>query len=69
MAKHAYQNHDNLTIGKGRTPYASPSDITNINTAILHLRNAKDARNSTLYLKELGDAIRLLRSLWQSETN
>jgi hypothetical protein len=68
MANRSYQNHNGIGFAK-RKIYASEADITNINTAILNLRAAKEARNSTLFLKELRAATMLCQSLWRKHND
>lgn len=65
MAKHAYQKHGDIYLR--RKPYASEQDAANLNAAIIHLRNAKEATNSTLFDKELRAAMFKTRAVWQAQ--
>lgn len=68
MSKRSYQNHNGIGFTK-RKAYADDADIANITKAIVALRNAKEARNSTLYIKELRIATMTCQSLWRREQN
>lgn len=68
MATRSYQNHNGIGFSKSKI-YASEADIANLNTAIINLRNAKDARNSTVFLQELRKATMLCQSLWRSHNS
>lgn len=65
MSRRSYQNHNGIGFSRNKQ-YASEADRTNLNTAILALRNAKDARNATMFLKELRSATMMCQSLWRS---
>jgi len=68
MATRSYQNHSGIGFSRNKT-YADDADRSNINTAILNLRNAKDARNSTVFLQELRKATIMCQSIWRSHNS
>ena len=55
--------------GGAEKPFADKATSEAITQAIVNLRNAKDARNRVMFLKELGKAARSMLSLWDRHHN